>query len=709
MVKVLAEVTGSIAFSQRGEKGESGDTPYVTKTVVDYAITSSVSEAKKWTSTAPDASAAANKGKFLWTRTTYTWSNNKTTENITYTYIGKDGKDGTSVSITGEATAIYANCAELQAALDDNPTIFIPGDNPVLLNTSLDADRLKGQHGSGHSSPTVVSLSVQSGNVLYYNLQASEKGECYIYNGDIYNNTGAIWYKLGKIQGPQGEPGKDGVDAVQYYYHIAWCNTPDNSDKSFTTSCSDDAQYAYMGVCYTTKEKDPEDFSAYEWNKVKGATGDTGNGIESTEVTYQIGSSGTIPPTGTWSTSVQNITDANPYLWTRTIFKYTNGGSSEPSYSVATRGTKGALMRQHEGFESDEYKYLSGSGAEAYIDVVYINNKWWQCIVTYDDKTSTPSLDDGHWEVMNNYKSIATHLLLAENATINMLGTNQINLFNPTDTTTDSKMYGSFRVVKDVNDWSLWLGGETGDSASFAVTRGGAIKATAGRIGSFVITERKDPTGFVFYSLYATHNSFGIIPACDVELGYTGIHVWSGNNTATNFMDVSLGHNGESVEGSPTWGNGTLLISGNTSGGGDSDVTAINVSVTPKEGYRCYALSAYQGDVLLQNGSFIGALRPNVTTKYDSSTLSENECYIICTNSSTITLTLPSNPRKGQLYFVYQSYARINISSTSSRPIVVLGHDRPYGTTTFTSNTRNQLSILIYGGDGYWYCNHMNG
>ena len=80
-------------------------------------------------------------------------------------------------------------------------------------------------------------------------------------------------------QGPQGKPGtpgKDGADAVQYYYHIAWCNTPDNSDNSFSTSCSDGDQYAYMGTCNNTTKEDPEDFSAYEWVKVKGTDGAAG-------------------------------------------------------------------------------------------------------------------------------------------------------------------------------------------------------------------------------------------------------------------------------------------------------------------------------------------------------------------------------------------------------------------------------------------------
>ena len=649
MVRKLAEATGSISFSMRGEKGESGDTPYVTKTVVDYAITSSVSEAKKWSSTAPDASAASNKGKFLWTRTTYTWSNNKTTENITYTYIGKDGKDGTSVTI-------------------------------------------KGSKGSTSELPT-------SGNTL---------GDGYIIDGYLWVYTGTSktdsthargFENVGKIQGDPGVP------AVQYYTHIAWMK--DSKGTGFTTS-SEGGEYPYVGVLVDMTRTDSEHWTDYDWSYVKGEIGATGNGIKSTEVTYQIWNSGTTKPTGTWSTSIPNITDANPYLWTRTIFVYTDGTRSDPSFSVATRGTKGALMREHDGFESGKYKYLSGSGAEEYVDVVYIKNsdKWWQCIVSYDDATDSPKLDDGHWKLMNSFKSIATHLLLAENATINMLGSNQINLYNPSG----GAMFGSFRVVSDDNDYALWLGASNGASAPFAVTRGGVIKAMAGQIGSFVITERKDPTGFVFYSLYATHNSFGIIPACDVELNYHGIHVWSGNNTHTNYTEVDVGYNGDlDANKNPTWRNGVVSIIGNTSSGGDDDVVAIYTSIYPKAGRRSYALKAPVGDVLLGEGAFIGALRPNIKEYSYSRTLSENECYIICTNSSSITLTLPSNPRIGQLYFVYQANAYISFSSTSSHPIIARGQDYPSGKTNWYSNTRNQLSIFIYGSDGRWYVNYMNG
>lgn len=140
------------------------------------------------------------------------------------------------------------------------------------------------------------------------------------------------------------------------------------------------------------------------------------------------------------------------------------------------KGQKGALMREHDGFESGSYKYLSGSGEEAYVDVVCVKGKWYQCTKTYDNATSSPSLTDGHWTKMSQYKSIATHLLLAENATINMLGSNQINLYNPSG----GAMFGSFRVVSNDNDYALWLGAPNGADAPFSVKKDGSLYASNG-------------------------------------------------------------------------------------------------------------------------------------------------------------------------------------------------------------------------------------
>lgn len=643
MVRKLAEATGSISFSMRGEKGESGDTPYVIKTVVDYAITSSVSEAKKWSSTAPDASAAANKGKFLWTRTTYTWSNNKTTENITYTYIGKDGKDGTSVTI-------------------------------------------KGSKGSTSELPT-------SGNTL---------GDGYIISGYLWVYTGTSktdsthargFENVGKIQ---GDPG---AAATQYYTHVAWMK--DSKGTGFTTTAGG-GEYAYFGVLVDKNPNAPSaagDWVKYDWSYVKGATGATGNGIKSTEVTYQIWNSGTTKPTGTWSTSIPNITDANPYLWTRTIFKYTNGGSSDPSYSVATRGTKGALMREHDGFESGSYKYLSGSGAEAYIDVVYVDDAWYQCTKTYDSATSSPSLTDGHWTRMNNYKSIATHLLLAKNATINMLGSNQINLYNPTG----GAIFGSFRVVDDDNDYALWLGGKDGKSASFAVTRGGAIKATAGTIGSFTIRELQGG----YYDFFANYGGVADFSApSSISLNSQGILVSAGSPGAGARFFFG---NTETTNGVVSWGNGALQVSLNFQYGADTSQTAANISVMGKSSSTATALqlSATGGSsnhaIAIRDGDVAG-LRPSFVRITSNYTLTEYNHTVACDNTSAITLTLPSSPKLGQCYTVIQQGGRVTLSANKS-----IYDSRNFKTaTTWYSDTRGQVSWIWYNGGQWIVCYTTN-
>ncbi len=73
----------------------------------------------------------------------------------------------------------------------------------------------------------------------------------------------------------------------------------------------------------------------------KGQTGQNGTSVtvSSTSVTYQAGTSGTTPPTGTWSPTVPNVANGQ-YLWTKTVVKYSDGKHTE-SYSVSYKGTNG--------------------------------------------------------------------------------------------------------------------------------------------------------------------------------------------------------------------------------------------------------------------------------------------------------------------------------------------------------------------------------
>ena len=61
--------------------------------------------------------------------------------------------------------------------------------------------------------------------------------------------------------------------------------------------------------------------------------------VRSTSVTYQIGSSGTNKPTGSWSENVPAV-ERGQYLWTKTVVNYSDGKSTE-AYSVSYQGTNG--------------------------------------------------------------------------------------------------------------------------------------------------------------------------------------------------------------------------------------------------------------------------------------------------------------------------------------------------------------------------------
>ena len=61
--------------------------------------------------------------------------------------------------------------------------------------------------------------------------------------------------------------------------------------------------------------------------------------VDHSEVSYQVGDSGTEPPEGEWSFKPVSA-ESGKYLWTRTITYYTNG-SSNTAYSVAKSGTNG--------------------------------------------------------------------------------------------------------------------------------------------------------------------------------------------------------------------------------------------------------------------------------------------------------------------------------------------------------------------------------
>lgn len=75
-----------------------------------------------------------------------------------------------------------------------------------------------------------------------------------------------------------------------------------------------------------------------------GTNGKDGESVKviETSVTYAISASAMTPPSepSDWKAEVQKTTDSKPYLWSRTIVKY-SGGASTTTYSVSYNGKDG--------------------------------------------------------------------------------------------------------------------------------------------------------------------------------------------------------------------------------------------------------------------------------------------------------------------------------------------------------------------------------
>lgn len=380
------------------------------------------------------------------------------------------------------------------------------------------------------------------------------------------------------------------------------------------------------------------------------------------------------------------------------------------------RGSSGPIWRQHVGFVTATadapYQYYTGSNDERFIDVVLIDKVWYRCLQSYkstgtDDVRNTTTSEEfaKYWTSadMAGFTFIATEFLLADNAKINLFGSNEINLYG---SDAEGKIFGSFRVVDDINNWSLWLGGETGDSASFAVKRNGYLKATNADISG---------------RINATSGSVG-----GFNIGDNAIGTFDGS-TGAGFNQSYMQFTGSDF----FHGQGYFIACGNYAGKGlyiDSTVSSSNNlcagiqvrvkagDVAPSDpvdgGNMCTALdlftqwtgqtgsfdvtNPYEGNhaIVIRGGDVIG-LRPSFVRIAASYELTEYNHTIECYNTSAITLTLPYPPKYGQCYTIIQRGSRVVFSSSDG----IYDTRNASSATTWYTDTRGQISWLWYNGN----------
>ena len=310
------------AQGPQGPKGDKGDDGIAGKdgvglktTAVTYGLSDSeTTQPITWTAQVP----TLTKGKYLWTKTVWTYTDNTSETGYQKTYIAKDGNDGND-GIAGKdgvgikaTTITYASSTSGTIAPTSGWTSAVP--------------------------------SVPAGNFLWTKT-------VWDYTDDT-SETGYSVAKMGE-KGDKGDRGNDGIagkDGVGLKYTNITYGLSDNdtiqpSNWSSQPPSLVKGKYLWTKTIWTYTDDTSE--TGYQKTYIAkdgsdgndGLPGKDGVGIKSTDITYASSTSGTITPTSGWTSTIPSV-PAGSYLWTKTVWTYTDN-TSETGYSVAKMGEKG--------------------------------------------------------------------------------------------------------------------------------------------------------------------------------------------------------------------------------------------------------------------------------------------------------------------------------------------------------------------------------
>ena len=132
--------------------------------------------------------------------------------------------------------------------------------------------------------------------------------------------------------------GKKGDKGDNAYVHIRFASQKPTSSSSSMGTEPD----AWMGVYSSHEAIAPTDPMVYTWVRVLGNQGTTGAPatIVTNKTEYQVSDSGTIVPSGNWSTAIPPVTPGK-YLWARTTTQF-NTGDANYAYSISRFGIDGS-------------------------------------------------------------------------------------------------------------------------------------------------------------------------------------------------------------------------------------------------------------------------------------------------------------------------------------------------------------------------------
>ena len=371
-------------------------------------------------------------------------------------------------------------------------------------------------------------------------------------------------------------------------------------------------------------------------------------------------------------------------------------------------GLQGCIIRLTEWASGVEYHNdldLVSNGPR-YIDIVtiYANNKQlkFQCSQTHTSSASNkPAAGSAsaYWQQLNDMVPIYTPLLFAENAVINFLQGMEFVVHNSkTDISENTIIAGLVG-----GDIPLFVGSNTPSNAPFRVAKDGSFVAT-----------KADITGTI-------NASSGIIGGFEIGENWLvsqtsqGKEIWSNRLSAARVLLECKG-------GAYTNSFDAMAYPLGSSGYSDHSVLSVAINRESYDATNRYNIginvsaegeyneNSQIGDIpngnhaiLLRNGDICG-FRLFSRTLTGGWTLNDYESIIFNDTSSMNYVTLPSNPKDGQIYFI-RKIGKGNVTIQTGGLTHVIKQNAGSSTRSVVLDY-GSLAILMWNKDGqYWTAN----
>lgn len=279
-----ADYTWARILGEAGQDGKDGvagkDGVGIKTTTVTYALSDSDTTAPTsgWTATVP----TLVKGKYLWTKSVWTYTDNSTETGYSVTYVAKDGNNGSD---------------------------GLPGKDGVGIKSTAITYAVSSSGTTAPSSGWVASPPTAAAGQFLWTKTV------WTYT----DNSTETGYSVGKM-GANGSDGQDGVGiastAITYQASTSGTTAPTGT---WSTTIPNVPAGQFLWTKTVTTYTNNTNSTAYTVAKMgsDGKPGSNGVSVSSVVEEYYVSTSPTSQAGGAWSTTVPNNADPNKYIWRR--------------------------------------------------------------------------------------------------------------------------------------------------------------------------------------------------------------------------------------------------------------------------------------------------------------------------------------------------------------------------------------------------------